>query len=183
MCRAVSSTSWSRRGLLAGASLALAGCGFTPMYGSAERASVAPEGPVGQDLAAVRVALVPERSGQLLRRALQQRLDPRGQAPAARYDLRVGLQYTAEALGFRRDGSATRVRYTALAQWSLFTFASPPEQLASGVERALDSYNIPDNQFFAADFSRDAMERRLIDQLAEDIVRRLALQLQGRVAG
>jgi LPS-assembly lipoprotein len=159
------------------------GCGFRPLYGGDSAGSAAPAGAVGQELAAVRVALMPERTGQLLRRALQQRLDPGGLAPAARYDLRVGVSYNAEALGFRRDGTASRVRYIAVARWALFTMDSPPAQVVGGVERALDAYNLLDNQYFASDFSRDAAERRLADLLAEDIVRRLAMSLQARSAG
>ncbi len=158
--------------LLLGAGAGLAGCGFRPMYG--ESGPIL-SGPAAAELAAVRVARIPERNGQLLRRALEDRLpSPTGQG---RYDLRVGLNFGVELQGFRRDGTPSRVRYTANATWYLFTMATPPVQVATGTERAFDAYNIPENQFFASDLSRDTMERRLVDQLAEDIVTHLAVTL------
>lgn len=84
MSRAVSSTSWSRRGLLVGATagLGLGGCGFRPLYGPI----AAPDGGAGgedirTELAAIRVGLIPERFGQLLRRDLQRRFEGTARAP------------------------------------------------------------------------------------------------------
>jgi LPS-assembly lipoprotein len=96
----------------------------------------------------------------------------------ARYDLRVGLSYGVEVQGFARDGTPSRVRYTASANWYLFDVGAPPRLLANGVERAFDAYNVPENQFFAADTAREATERRLVEQLAEDVVQRLAIRLE-----
>lgn len=184
MSQAASSTSsseptrrrWLGGAVAAGAAGLLAGCGFRPLHGEAAA------GPADPELAAVRVALIPERVGQLLRRDLQQRLDPNGAGTAARYELRVTLAYAGEPIGFRRDGTPSRVRNTATATWTLLTMATPPEPVATGVERALDSYNIPDNQFFAADVSRDALDRRLMRELADGVARRLAVELARRRA-
>jgi LPS-assembly lipoprotein len=138
------------------------------MHGEREGASVA------RGLDTIRVGLIPERNGQLLRRNLEQRL---GQGGARmRYDLRVGLAYGIELQGFARDGTPSRVRITATGNWFLYDTGSPPRLVAFGTERAFDAYNVPENQFFSADTSRDATERRLLDQLAEDIVRRLAVR-------
>ena len=127
------------------------------------------------------MALVAERNGQLLRRALEQRLRPQAGIPAA-YELRCGLAFGQDIQGFRRDGIPSRVRTTATANWFLFTLGAPPASIASGAERSFDAYNVPENQFFAADASREAMERRLVELLADDIVRRLAIVLTSRAA-
>lgn len=124
----------------------------------------------------MRVGLIAERNGQLLRRSLEERLR-RGAAPA-RYDLRVGLAYGVDLQGFARDGTPSRVRVTASANWFLYDLNTPPRLLANGTERAFDAYNMPENQFFAADTARDATERRLVEQLADDIVQRLAVRLE-----
>lgn len=158
----------SRRALIALSGALLGGCGFRPMYGPR------PEGSVPQGLETIRVGLIPERNGQLLRRNLEQRLGAGG--AQMRYDLRVGLGYGIDLQGFARDGTPSRVRITASASWFLYDTGSPPRLVASGSERAFDAYNVPENQFFAADTSREATERRLLDQLAEDIVRRLAVR-------
>ena len=150
--------------------LLLSGCGFRPLYGPR------PQGAATASLAAIRVGLIAERHGQLLRRALEDRL--RSGTAVARYDLRVGLSYGVEVQGFARDGTPSRVRYTASANWYLFDVGAPPRLLANGVERAFDAYNVPENQFFAADTAREATERRLVEQLAEDVVQRLAIRLE-----
>jgi len=150
--------------------LLLGGCGFRPMYGERETGSVM------QGLQTIRVGLIPERNGQLLRRNLEQRMGNGG--AQMRYDLRVGLSYGIDMQGFTRDGTPSRVRITATASWFLYDTASPPRLVANGTERAFDAYNVPENQFFAADTSREATERRLLDQLADDIVRRLAVRFE-----
>jgi LPS-assembly lipoprotein len=172
----------SRRALIAlGLPLLAGGCGFRPMH--AQR-GLQEDAQVAEALAAVKVGLITERQGQLLRRRLEQGLAPNGRGTvAAKYDLRVGLGYAAEIQGFRRDGSPSRVRFTGTASWFLFDVGTPPQEIARGTERASDAYDIPDNQFFAADVARDTMERQLIEQLAQQILERLAMHLRTEAQG
>jgi len=183
MSRDVSSISLSRRRLL-GASglLALSGCGFRPLYGPVEQASAQDPGLL-EALASIRVAPIPERTGQLLRRILQRRFEDGAPGTAARYNLQVAVSFAAEPLGYRRDGAITRLRYTASANWALATLSVPPQQIATaGIPfRTIDSFNIPDLQFFAADSARDATERRLVDAIAEDIHHQVALEMRRRL--
>ena len=170
---------WMRgaAGLLA---LGAGGCGFRPLYGSGGIAAGEPD--VRAELVATRVNVIPERFGQLMRRALQQRLGTGTAGPqAARWELRVGPGLTAEGLGILLDGATTRVRFVATANWCLVRLSTPPETVANGVERTIDAFNVPPNQFFAADSSREAAERRMAEVLAEEVVLRVAARL--RVAG
>lgn len=175
-----SSNPLSRRGLLGGLPgglglLALGGCGFRPLYGG---------GQVRSDLSRIRVALIPERFGQLLRRALTQRMGQGiGGPDQPLYELRLSPALQAEGVGIQRDGTATRVRYIGTANWLLARIGPPPETLASGIERAIEAYNIPPNQFFAADSSRETAEQRLADLLAELVVTRIAVDFGRRGAG
>lgn len=131
---------------------------------------------VAASLAAVRVGLITERQGQLLRRRLEEGLAPKGrEGVRPQYDLRVGLGYGVEIQGFRRDGAASRVRFTATANWFLFEVGPPPREIIRGTERAFDAYDIPENQFFSADVARDTMERQLIEQLAQQLLEQLAI--------
>lgn len=176
----------TRRGALGGAAglgaLLLGGCGFRPLH--------APPGGAGGDpgitgeLAATRVALVQERFGQLLRRGLQQRLGAAsgGRAAEARWELVTIPALTADLAGFLSDGSATRVRYLATTNWQLTRIGSPTV-VANGFERATEAFNVQPNQFFAADLSRDAAERRLADVIADQVVTRLALRFRSMRAG
>lgn len=168
----------SRRAWL-GLSLGAAGCGFRPLY--------APAGPerdggpeVEATLAAIRVGNIPERFGQLVRRDLERRLDRRQAGRPARYLLEAAVTFNVDTIGYRRDGTATRQRFTAIGNWALSTLSVPPERVAgSSIPlRVIDGYNIPDLQFFAADTAREAMERRLAEAVSEEIARQLTLALR-----
>lgn len=192
----MSSTSSSRRrGVALAAAALLGGCGFRPLnapYGGTREAAL-PTGVTAADLAGVRVALIPERDGQLLRRALQRRFEESRPGTPATHELRVALQLGLEPQGFRRDGTPTRVRGNLLAPWTLLatpaTAAAPgapapaPTAVATGTARAFDAHNVPDNEFFAAEVSGDAMRRRLVDAVAEDIVAQIAVTLATARAG
>ena len=148
------------------------------------RSGVREDAQVSDALAAVKVGLITERQGQLMRRRLEEGLAPAARgAVTARYDLRVGLGYSAEVQGYRRDGAASRVRYTATANWFLFDVGTPPREITRGTERAFDAYDIPENEFFAADVARETMERQLIEQLAQQILERLAMHFRGAAQG
>lgn len=166
-------------GLGGGGLLGLAGCGFRPLYAPVTTEDGGAED-IRNELAAVRIGNIPERSGQLLRRDLQRRFEGSLPGVPARYMLQVVVSYTVEPLGYRRDGTITRLRYVATGNWNLATIEVPPRQIAASSipARALDSFNIPDLQFFAADAARDATERRLVEQLSETIYRRVAIELR-----
>lgn len=182
MSRAASSTSWSRRGAL-GALLGLGACGFRPLHGPVEDSTTGLSADLQKELAAVRVGPIGERFGQMLRRDLQRRLEANAPGTAARYTLTVGVGITGEVLGYRRDGTISRIRYTATGQWNLATQSVPPQIIANNPLpfRTIDSFNVPDLQFFAADTSREAMERRLVDALSEELVREVTLALRSHL--
>jgi LPS-assembly lipoprotein len=85
-----------RRQLLAlGAGGALSGCGFQPVYmPTASGTAGAPQ----RELAAIQVALIPDRPGQLLRQALQDRLEMGASGVARRYDLTVSFWIAGEGI-------------------------------------------------------------------------------------
>lgn len=171
-----------RRGFLL---LPLAGCGFEPLHGPAGAPLAggggrAADPRIAEALASVRVGLIPERNGQLMRRALQRRLEDTLPGTPARYELQASLVFQPEVLGYRRDGAVTRVRYLATVNWALIQRADPPEVIARNTARTIDSFNIPDLQFFAADVSREATERRLVEELADSVYAGVVLALRQR---
>lgn len=177
----------SRRAFLAAPLLALGGCGFQPVYGpGGERNAAA--GPAGRDprlrdeMAAVRVAPMYERSGQLMRRALQRSFEGSQPGQQGRYALDVSLVYATEFLGYQTSGLATRVRVIATSNWVLSTLSVPPEVVDRGTVRTVDAYNLPDLQFFASDASREDMERRVIAELSERVTIGVAVALRRRLA-
>lgn len=168
-----------RRGLPL-ALFGLAGCGFQPLYAPGPMANGTA---LADELGAVRVARLSDRNGQLLRRYLQQRMEDSRPGTPPRYELRTGVIISQDLQGYREDGTISRVRYLATSDFTLVRIAEPEEEVMRGRARRFDAFNIPELQFFAADVSREAMERRLMDGLAEDITRRVALELRRRGQG
>jgi LPS-assembly lipoprotein len=167
--------------------LALAGCGFQPVYGpgGARNPAASPAGQeprMRDELAAVRVGPMYERNGQLMRRALQRSFEGSQPGIQARYELDVSLIYASEILGYRTDGLATRVRIIATSNWVLSTLSVPREVIDRGSARTVDAYNLPDLQFFASDASREDMERRLVAELTERVTIGVAVALRRRMA-
>jgi LPS-assembly lipoprotein len=168
-----------RRSLLAGSAGLLSGCGFHPLYAPAD--SGAP-GPAETELAAIFVPVIPDRSGQLLRQALQQRLEGSGLGEAKRYELAVSFVLVADSIGIRPDSTASRVRIIGNAPWRLTTVGLAPQPLASGAARALDGYNILDQEYFAAELENETITRRVAETIADQIVTRLAIFFRQRAS-
>ena len=156
--------------LLAASGALLGGCGFRPLYGSGGTA----DSGVQARLAEINVQLIPERSGQLLRQALQARLE-RGQVSVARrFDLSVQYVLSAESIGIQQDTSASRLRLTGVASWALLAQNPQRTTLASGTARETDAVNVINQQFFAAEVTSASVQRRMVDAVAEQIVTQLA---------
>lgn len=169
----------TRRGLIAALSAALVGgCGFRPLYGTRDAGGAAQA-----RLAEINVLLIPERVGQLLRQALQARFDRGGDAVGRRYDLSVQIALGSDAIAIQPDNSPSRVRLTASATWRLLAQDPQRSTIASGVAREVDGYNIINQQFFGAELTSAAVQRRLMEALAEQIATQLAVHVARDPAG
>jgi LPS-assembly lipoprotein len=155
-----------------GIAFALSGCGFQPLYGPQADGKA---GPAVEGLSGTSVALIPERSGQLLRQALQDRFERNGAGGARRYELVVfSYGVSSEQLSFQQNSDATRTRLTARATWSLVTLDAQRRTVTSGNARLVDGYNNLENQFFFTDLAGDAAQRRLAQAIADQITLQLA---------
>jgi LPS-assembly lipoprotein len=156
----------TRRHFLAGCACApaalTAGCGFHPIYarGAASRGA----------LPAIYVNLLVNRGGQLLRQALQARLEGADDAVAKRFTLSVGYAEAVQIVNVQQDNSVSRLRNVGTATWTLFPAGDATNRLAAGTVRSVDGYNIVDEQYFYQNLSEEAAERRLADALADQIV-------------
>lgn len=161
-----------RRELLPlGLAVLLPGCGFQPLYaagpnGAPSRAQT--------ELAAISVGLIPDRSGQLLRQALQDRFERAGVGVAHRYDLDVAYEINQVGIGIQPDSSTTYQRIRATASWTLTAQDPAHTTLGTGTAQALDGYNFIANQFFAAELEYEAIVRRMAENLADQITLELA---------
>ena len=164
-----------RRFLLqAGASgglIGLAGCGFRPAYMpiAADEAGTAQ-----REMSAVFVETIGERSGQLLRQALQQRFELGGTGVAKRYSLSIIYGIGGEGVAIQPDTMVTRIRVIGNADWYLVAQDPAKTRLAAGHARAVDGYNILNQQYFYADLSNEDAQKRLADALASQIAIQVA---------
>lgn len=160
----------SRRGAIVAVALAaLAGCGFEPLYGEREAAAS-----VESLLEQVSVAPIADRTGQLLRIELTNRITPTT-PPPAQYNLRVTLTEGKENLAVRRDATATRANLTITASYTLRP-SGTNEVLTSGSIRSVNSYDILTSDFATLAAEADA-RRRATRDIADAIVDRLAIFL------
>jgi LPS-assembly lipoprotein len=126
------------------------------------------------ELGLIDVAVIPERPGQLLRQALQQRMASPTEAEAKRYELSASFGVTGDIIGFQQDSTATRLRLSAASNWSLKRLDASNTLVTSGTARALDGFNIINGQYFALDLSNEATQRRLAEAVADRITLQLA---------
>ena len=154
----------------------LAGCSPHPLYAPAAFGNETPQAvSVQAQLRQVQVALLPERTGQMLRQALQSRLEAGKTPDYTRYSLAVSFNIAQIGLGIQNDSSITYLRFIATAPWSLTEQDSPTHQiLVSNTAQAADDMNTFDNAPFGQELETGTVEARLADAIADQIVVRLA---------
>ena len=169
-----------RRGLLGAlGSLGTAGCGFRPVYavrdlGGSQRAA--------DGLAATEVTRIPERAGQLLRGALQERFERFGAGVTPRYALRADILITDDANGVAADSSVTRIRVIGNTNYTVVALGTQ-RTLTSGTARAVDGYDVLNQQYFASDLAGETVVRRLAEALADQVALQLATYFDAHGAG
>ena len=159
-----------RRALLLGATASVGGCGFHPLYLPADGGV----GPAAAGLEAVYVPVIPERSGQLLRQALQRLMAGSSSGVAKQYELVAVPVLVGEGVAIQRDSSTTRIRLVGTCTWSVRQLNLQHTVLLTGVDRVVGGYNILDQQFFAADLESETAVRRIMETTADLIVTRVA---------
>jgi LPS-assembly lipoprotein len=165
-----------RPAVAVGALLLLAGCGFRPLYEDPE--PVAGAASVGSELAAVEIAPIPDRVGQLVRNDLLYHMDASEGGGAADYRLDVRLAESISELAVERTGFATRSNLRLAASYSLIDLGTG-RRLVRGRSRAISSYNIVDASFSTLT-AQNAARERAAARVAEEIRTRLAAYFAGR---
>ena len=153
------------------AGVTLSGCGFQPVYmpTASGKAGVAQ-----RELAAIQVDIIPDRPGQLLRQALQDRLEMGSSGVARRYELSVAFGISGEGIAIEQNTTVTRLRMIGTATWTLVAQDPGRTRLTSGSAKSVDAINIFDAQYFAADLENETAQRRLAEALADQITLQLA---------
>lgn len=155
----------------------LAGCGFEPLY-----KPHAQGGSVSADLATVDIAVIADRSGQILRNQLRDEINPYGRPSSPRYRLDVRLSETRRELGLREDDVRTRANLAIGASYTLVALADGKAVL-SGQTRTTSSFNLLLNDYATLVAEQDARSQAL-REIGAEIRTRLALYFRRQaVAG
>ncbi len=152
-------SSCSRRHMLL-APLALAACGFEPVYGP---------GGAGTQLQNRVLVTSPETRDTFL---MVQRIEERlGRPTAPAYTLSLSLQLRAEGLGIDAAGNTTRFNWIGVAGYVL-SDRTDGTQLASGSVNSFTGFSATGNTAVTQAAQRDARERLMVI-LADQITARL----------
>jgi LPS-assembly lipoprotein len=147
----------------------LTACGFTPLYGDNSS-----DANVEQKMDEVSVGIIPDRTGQLLRQALQDQLQIAGAPTQERYQLSVSYAIISEATGIQEDTSATRERFSASASWALAPIGNPNKPLVTGGASTEDALNIIDQQYFQITLETNTVNQQLANEIAAQISAQVA---------
>lgn len=154
-------------GALALAALALAGCGFTPLYGRPG---------VGAALSSVQVSVPDGRAGQLMREHLDDALSRDSNLkPQYRMDLQISEQRYPR--GIRVDNVATRYEYVLTAAYTLVSTATGGTAKVGRV-RVEVTYDSADQPYASIAAQQDAQDRA-----AGEAARKIELELATWLAG
>lgn len=150
----------------------LAACGFEPLYAR----SASGVSPV-DDLAAIQVELIANRSGQILRTYLRDGLNPNNAEVPPRYRLRVTINEPRQDLALQRNDTVARYGYGVAAGFVLLDTTG--RGLFSGAASLSTNYEVSDSQFATLSSLFDARDRAM-QQISDDIRNQLAVYFRGR---
>ncbi len=141
--------------------LALAGCGFTPVYGT---------GGVGGKLrGAVQITAPQTVEGYRLAHRIEDRL---GRATSPRYALTVTLDITSAPVAIDRTDTSTRINLPGTANWTLTDTAGV--RLGTGTVDTFTGYSTTGTTVATRAAQQDARDR-LATALADLVVTRLMI--------
>jgi LPS-assembly lipoprotein len=155
-----------------GAVWAVSACGFEPLLGRP-----GDSGDAVDQLGAIRIEPIPDRSGQVLRNALLDKLTPQGRDIASRYVLRIRLQEPRQTLVLRRDDVISRSSYSAQATYELRD--AQGQRVFSGNSSFVTDYEVATSEF-ATRTSLENARDRVMELVANDIRNQLALGFRQR---
>jgi LPS-assembly lipoprotein len=141
--------------------VALAGCGFTPLYGG---------GKLAPQLSSIYVEEIPERNGFELRTRLIEALNTDGVIAGKRYRLKVSLSESSQGIALQNDATITRYNNRMEAKYVLTDAGGTV--VTQGVQSELSSYNVVQSPYATLAAEQDAGKRA-----AQDMAERIRLEL------
>ena len=148
---------------------ALSACGFEPLHRDMGRGS-----PV-EALATIRIEPVADRSGQILRNYLLDRISPRGTPARPEYVLRIRLEEPRQTLALRRDDVISRVSYSVTATFDLLDMSG--RRVFGGSSSYSTDYEVTNSEFATTISAQNARDR-VLELVGDDIRNQLAIRLR-----
>jgi LPS-assembly lipoprotein len=149
---------WQRSFLATFVLIALAACGFTPVY---------QQGKQQEALKSIAISSPDTREGQLLKAQLEDLLYPEGAAAASRYVLEPNLQIIVEPLSIDADGTTRRYRIIGVVNYRLLESAAQTLVTKGSLQR-FSSYHIARADYSTYVAGQDA-RKQVIGAIAEEL--------------
>lgn len=158
---------WRLFAMLATASIALTGCGFTPLYSKHSKHNSA----AVQQTLETKIEKIPGRSGQILWTTLMDHLNPSSIPVTPHYRLVVTLQEKEIPVAIQQDRHITRYNIIEEANYSLISIESN-KQIDNGHVRVIGSYDAVDSDFATFAAKQDTIKRAM-QEMGMDIGQRV----------
>ncbi len=152
----------------------LSACGFEPLYAEHARTTLEPR------LAAIKILPIKEHTGQLLEWSLSEAFNPDHIAVEPRYALHVTVTMRQTNLATQINAVSTRGSIAAAADCILTTLDNKTV-LYRGRIQSVEDYNIVQDAY-ASEIAKNGAEKRVVDDIGEEIATRVTLFLRDRAA-
>jgi len=145
--------------------LLLSNCGYSPIYSNSNLKN--------KELQAISVKNIKDRSGQILKANLTDKLNPNGKKSLTKYSLEVVLSEGKETIGYRRDKSATRSNLILNVEYDLKEMKGGTSILKKSI-LVTSSYDIVESLYATIVAEKDARNKGL-KIISDNIVNDLAI--------
>lgn len=149
------------------AMLLTSACGFQPVHGRAERATMSTQ------LESLDIVTDASRPGQLLKAEIEDQVNPDFKRAEKRYTLHIALSEVEISLFINPDGTSSRGDLQFTSNYRLVR-KSDGKLVDTGNLMRISSYNTSETADYAAYVSREDARKRGVVELAQDYKLRLA---------
>jgi LPS-assembly lipoprotein len=152
--------------------LLLSGCGFEPLYAKKTNAN-----DPSKLFAGVTVDPIRDRTGEMLKNALEDKLNPHGVIPPSpAYRLQVSYRSSIASIGVSRDATVSRYNVYLNSRYVLYRNVDG-KAITSGEVNYVGSYNNLINEYFSTYISEQDAYKNGVEELSEQYRQRLSAYL------